>query len=89
MFSFLGDIDTRDWFTLGILSIILVSVFSSLYIIRNDDSNNRITYDILHIIAVLCVGIGIAQIIPSTGTGWSLLGISIFLLIIIPVYFAF
>ncbi|MBX9809370.1 hypothetical protein K2X92_03215, partial [Candidatus Gracilibacteria bacterium] len=89
MIIFLVYIYTRDWLTLGILCIMLVSVFSSLYILRNDTSKNRVIYDILHSIAVLCIGIGVAQIIPSTGTGWSLLGISIFLLIIIPVYFAF
>ena len=89
MFSFIGYIDTRDWFTLGILFVMLASVFSSLYILKNDFNKNRIIYDILHIIAVFCVGIGITQIIPSTGTGWSVFGISIFLAIVIPFYFEF
>lgn len=38
-------------------------------------------YDIIHIIGMGTVGLACMEIIPHTSTGWSLLGLSIFLLI--------
>lgn len=58
--------------SLGILLLMLVSVLSSLIILRHNTTNERTFYDILHIVSILCIGTGISHIIPSTGTGWSI-----------------
>ena len=67
----------------------LVSVFSSLYILRIQNTKHRTIYDILHITAVLIIGSGVAQIIPFTGMGWSVFATSVFVLILTLVYFSF
>jgi len=84
--SLIDSFISRDYISLGILIIMMASVFVSLYILRNTKSQIRQPYDILHIIALLIIGAGIAQIIPPTGHGWSIFVPAVFLLILSSVY---
>lgn len=79
----------RDYLTLAILAIAMVSVFASLYILRSEKKPSRIFHDILHIFAILGIGYGVSRIIPITSYGWSLLGISTFVLILTSLYRSF
>lgn len=71
-FTLIGNITIGDWMSFGILLLMLISVLVSLIILRLHTSRERVVYDILHIVSVLCIGVGISRIIPSTGTGWSI-----------------
>ncbi len=85
----IDSIFQRDYLTLAILAIAMVSVFASLYFIRSEKKPSRMFHDILHIFAILGIGYGVSRIIPSTSTGWSLLGISIFVLVLTNLYRSF
>jgi hypothetical protein len=79
----------RDYISLAILAIMMVSVFVSLYLLRSDKHHSRILHDIIHIGAILGIGYGISRIVPVTTYGWSLLGISTFVLILANLYRSF
>ena len=79
----------RDYISLAILAIAMVAVFTSLYILHSEKKPSRIVYDILHIFAILGIGYGISRIIPVTTYGWSLLGISTFILVLSILYRSF
>jgi hypothetical protein len=79
----------RDYISLTILAIAMVSVFVSLYLIRSDKHHSRILHDLIHIGAVLGIGYGISRIVPVTTYGWSLLGISTFVLVLANLYRSF
>ncbi len=81
-----GSLMQRDYISLAILAIAMVAVFMSLYILRSEKKPSRILYDILHIFSVLGIGYGVSRIIPVTVYGWSLLGISTFILILSSLY---
>ena len=85
-FTLIWNITTGDWMSLGILLLMLVSVLSSLIILRHNTTNERTFYDILHIVSILCIGIGISHIIPSTGTGWSIFWPMLFIFILTLLY---
>ncbi len=87
--TLLDTITEWEWLMFGILVVMLAAVFSSLYILRDEKSQNRIFYDILHILSIISIGYGISQIIPSTGTGWSILGPVLLLLVLSFFYSAF
>jgi Predicted membrane protein (DUF2339) len=87
--SLIGTIDKREWDMFGILVIMMASLFSSLYILRKEIIASRLAYDVLHILAVIGISIGISEIIPTTGTGWSVLGPSFFVMILSFLYYSF
>jgi Predicted membrane protein (DUF2339) len=76
----------KDWYGFGILAIMLASLISGVVLFRKNNEASRTPYDILHIFWILGIGIGMAEIFPSTGTGWSLLGSTIVLLILQVTY---
>jgi Predicted membrane protein (DUF2339) len=80
------SISRWDYITLAILTIMMAAVFTSLYLLRSDRKPSRMIYDILHILSVLSIGYGVSRIIPVTSYGWSLLGISTFILVLTSLY---
>lgn len=85
----IDSIHRGDYLALMILAIAMVSIFCSLYILRSEKKPSRIIYDVLHIVSILSIGYGISHIIPVTAYGWSLLGISTFILILTSLYRSF
>jgi hypothetical protein len=85
----LGSIMQSDYLTLAILTIAMIAVFVSLYLLRSERHHSRMIHDVLHIMAILGIGYGVSRIIPTTGNGWSLLSISAFILILAMLYRSF
>lgn len=85
----LGTIMESDYLTLAILTIAMAGVFVSLYLLRSERHHSRMIHDVLHIMAVLGIGYGVSNIIPMTVYGWSLFGISSFILILAILYRSF
>jgi hypothetical protein len=85
----LGSIIESDYLTLAILTIAMISVFVSLYLLRSERHHSRMIHDVLHIMAILGIGYGVSRIIPTTGNGWSLLSVSSFILILAMLYRSF
>jgi hypothetical protein len=79
---FFDTIMPRDWLALIPLSIIGIALFSA---VRWIPSRREIVagnvYDILHVIGIMMVWYAYMNIIPHSLTGWSLLGMSVFLCI--------
>ncbi len=75
-----------SWLDFGILAVMCISIFSSLYILKGEKMERRVPYDILHIIAIIIISLGVSRIIPSTGTWWSIFGPAFFLVILSIVY---
>ena len=59
---------------------------ASLIILRGVESTMRKLYDILHILAIIILGFGISEIVPSTSTGWSVFSLSLFALVLSMIY---
>lgn len=76
-----------DWMSFGLLIVMCIALFSSLALLRDETGEGRLPHDILHILAMLLIGAGMSQIIPSTGIGWSLFGPIFFLLGILVLYY--
>lgn len=84
--TLLSSIAKEDWQSFSILLVMFVSVFSSLFILKNEEGKDRVSYDILHIISILLIVYGMSRIILSTGSGWSIFGPALLLLVITPLY---
>lgn len=84
--TLLSNISKEDWQSFSILLVMVASIFSSLYILKDKKNTIRISYDILHIISILLIASGMSRIIPTTWSGWSLFGPALFLLIISHIY---
>ncbi len=77
---------TWDWMSFWIILIMGTAIMSSLMILKDETSSSRRIYDALHIIAIIILWFGISEIVPSTSTGWNLLSMSIFVLLLSPIY---
>ncbi len=66
-------------------SIIFLSLIMNLFFI-DKEKNNSIIHHFLHILGIIILTILLSQIIPSTNTWWSLLWISLFLMILWSFY---
>lgn len=82
----IDDLMTRDFLALSTSLVALTSLFASLAFLKNYTEPARKLYDILHLMTLIAIGLGIAQIIPQTGSGWSLLAMSLVLALIAPLY---
>lgn len=87
--SLIESIRRWDFLMFGILVLMLVSVISSLVILRREKWDIRISYDIIHMISILTIGYGISRIIPSTGHGWSIFGPALLILVLEYIYTSF
>lgn len=78
---FFDTVREGDWLDLVPLALIAVSLFFWLKHIAPRETASAHFYDILHVVGIAAVGIACIEIIPHTQTGWSLLGMSLFLFI--------
>lgn len=86
LIPFFDSVNTWEWLALVPVAIIAVSLFIGVRSIGNRLHPIENAYDIGHIFGIVAVLGAITQIVPQSGTGWSLLGISLFLLITIYSY---
>ncbi len=70
------------------LILILGSFFENLYLLSKDtnDAGWRLIHDILHIIGMILVALLLKTIIISSGLGYNIIGMSLFLFVLSAVY---
>jgi len=80
----------QSWEYKFLLPLILIigSFFGNLYLLSEDTNETgwRTIHDILHIIGMILVAILLKTIIISSGLGYNIIGVSIFLLILSTIY---
>ncbi|GAB0174952.1 MAG: hypothetical protein HHAS10_08310 [Candidatus Altimarinota bacterium] len=82
LIPFFDSIYTGEYLALVPITIIALSLYCTLLFIVDREKNPLANvYDFIHIFGISMVAYALMEIIPHTQTGWSLLGLNIFLLL--------
>lgn len=79
---FIESLQEKDFTQLIPLVAIFTSFILNLKFLEKTEESKRIAHDIVHTIAMIMVGIGVMNIIPHTGQGFSIFAISTVLVIV-------
>ncbi|OIP53681.1 hypothetical protein AUK10_02105 [Candidatus Gracilibacteria bacterium CG2_30_37_12] len=79
---FITSLETGIYMQLIPLVAIFISFILNLKFLDKIDGETRIAHDILHLIAMIMVGIGVMNIVPHTGQGISIFAMSIVFVIV-------
>ncbi|MDD3646404.1 MAG: DUF2339 domain-containing protein [Candidatus Gracilibacteria bacterium] len=87
LYNLIPLVETRDFVFLIPFAIIFISLVLNIKFVSSKKLEGiNLIHDILHILGIGILGVLLLKIIPSTGHGWSTLGISVFLSFIATVY---
>ena len=90
LFDLVDIVQRKDFLFLIPFSLIAISFILNIkYLDFVESISKRIFHDILHLLWIAALWIMLLEIIPSTGHGWSILGISIFISCIAYIYSIF
>ena len=82
LIPFFDSVHSGQFLDLVPVTIIALGLYFSLTFIQNrEDEPLGHVYDIFHIFGISMVGYAVMDIVPHTTTGWSLLGLNLFLLL--------
>lgn len=79
---FIDSLHSGNFVQLVPLVAIFISFALNLKFLEGTESSKKIPHDILHLIAMTMVGVGVMNIVPYTGRGYSIFAIAILLLVI-------
>ncbi|MDD2871931.1 MAG: DUF2339 domain-containing protein [Candidatus Gracilibacteria bacterium] len=87
LFYLIDIVNTKDFIFLIPFTLIFISYVYNIKFLESTKSGmSRVFHDILHILGISTLAFLLLKIIPSTGHGWSTLGIASFLLVLNFVY---
>ena len=87
LLPFFDTIHSGQFFALVPIGIIALSLYIALsFLPKREEESLGNLYDLLHIFGIALVGYAIMEIVPHSSTGWSLLGLNIFLMLSIWFY---